>query len=257
MFAVATPVESDWIKLTNAPWAFSVEATRKALGLERLVAINDFVAQALAMPELSESERRKLGGGDPVPQRPVAVIGAGTGIGVAGLLPAPTRWQPVPSEGGHVSFAPHDEVEAAVLARLWRRFGHVSTERLLAGPGLVNVASALAELEGESLGPLEPRDVVERARAGRCRFCAETMRRYPRMLGAAAGDLALLFLARGGVFVTSGVPLAMGDLFDAARFREGFEAKGRFRSYLEAIPTWLATRPDTGLLGAAAFRFEP
>lgn len=257
VFAVATPVESDRIKLTNSPWAFSIEETRRALGLERLEVINDFVAQALAVPGLGETERITLGGGTPAKGRPIAVIGAGTGLGVAALLPVSTGWRPVPSEGGHASFAPHDEVEAAVLARLWQRFGQVSNERVLAGPGLVNFTRALAEIAGEALPELEPRDVVERARARTCRFCLEAVHRYPRLLGAAAGDLALTFLARGGVFVAGGVALAMGDLFDAARFRQGFVAKGRFAAYLEQIPTYLITRTDTGLRGAAALPLEP
>jgi len=255
VFAVNGPVEGDRLKLTNGPWAFSIEATRRALGLERLEVINDFVAQALAVPQLAEHERRKLGGGEAVAGRPIAVIGPGTGLGVAGLLPeADGGWRPLPSEGGHVSFAPHDETGTKILARLQQRFGDVSNERVLAGPGLVNVATALAEIAGRGLPPLEPRDVVERARAGSCRFCVEAVARYPATLGAAAGDLALTLLARGGVFVAGGVCGYLGELFDPARFREGFVAKGRFRPYLEAIPTWLVTRADTGLLGAAALR---
>jgi len=257
VFAVATPVEGDWVKLTNSPWGFSIEETRRTLGLERLEVINDFVAQALAVPELRPDERIALGGGPPAEGRPIAVLGAGTGLGIAALLPAANGWRPVASEAGHVSFASHDEVEAAVLARLWQRFGHVSNERVLAGPGLVNLARALAEMEGERLPELEPKDVVARARARTCRFCAQAVHRYPRLLGAVAGDLALTFLARGGVFVAGGVALAMGDLFDPGRFREGFVAKGRFEDYLEPIPAWLVTRTDTGLLGAAALPLEP
>lgn len=258
VFAVNGPVEGDLIQPTNTPWAaFSRRAVAVGLKLERLAVINDFVAQALAMPQLDEAERRLIGGGDPVADRPIAVIGPGTGLGVAALIPGVGGWQPLPSEGGHVSFAPHDEVEAAVLGILRRRFDHVSNERLLAGPGLVNLASALAELEGATLEALEPRDVVDRARAGTCGFCAEAIRRYPRMLGSAAGDLAITFLARGGVFIVGGVVGRLGALFDVARFREGFVSKGRFRDYLDPIPTWLATRTDTGLLGAASFALEP
>ncbi len=257
VFAVATPVESDRIKLTNCPWAFSIEATRQDLGLKRLVLINDFVAQALAVPVLAESERRKLGGGEPVAARPIAVIGAGTGLGVAALLPTPGgAWQPLASEGGHASFPPHDEVDLEILRRLWGHFGHVSYERVLAGPGLVNLAVALAEIAGESLPPLEPKDVADRARRKECRHCVEALRRYAWLLGAAAGDLALTFLARGGVFVVGGVCAKLGDLFDAGQFRAGFVAKGRFETYLEPIPTWLVTRSDTGLIGTAALQLD-
>lgn len=257
VFAVNGPVEDDRITLSNSPWSFSILEVEAALGLERLVVINDFVAQALAVPQLALHERQKLGGGEPVPARPIGVIGAGTGLGVAALLPIPGGWLPMASEGGHVSFAPHDEVEAAVLARLEQRFDHVSNERILAGPGLVNVACALAEIAGERLPTLEPKEVVERARTGSCRFCRETVERYPSLLGAAAGDLALTVLARGGVFIAGGVVARLDELFDARRFRRAFVAKGRFAALLESIPTYLVTRDDTGLLGAAALRLEP
>jgi glucokinase len=254
VFAGAGPVEGDLIALTNCPWRFSVEETRRALGLRRLVAINDFVAQALAVPVLAPEERVRLTGrGEPVPGRAIGVIGAGTGLGVAGLLPTPSGWQPLPSEGGHVSFAPGDEVEVAVLGVLRGRFDHVSNERLLTGGGLVNLATALAEIAGEGdLGPLEPRDVTARAADGSCRFCAEAVRRFSAILGSAAGDLALVLLARGGMFLAGGVVPRLGPLFDVALFRERFEAKGRFRDYLAQVPTYIAARTDTGLIGAAA-----
>jgi glucokinase len=256
VFAVNGPVEEDRIALSNSPWTFSIREVQATLGLQRLVIINDFVAQALAVPHLAEHERRKLGGGEPLPQRTIGVIGPGTGLGVAALLPVSDGWVPMPSEGGHVSFAPHDEVDVAIVGRLARRFDHVSNERMLAGPGLVNVAGALAELAGETLPPLEPKDVVEQARGGTCRFCRETIERYPSLLGAAAGDLALTLLARGGVFIAGGVVANLGDLFDVGRFRRAFVAKGRFQAYLERVPTYLVTRKDTGLLGAAALRLD-
>lgn len=258
VFAGAGPVEEERIRLTNSPWTFSVEETRRALGLRRLVVINDFVAQALAIPRLGAGDQVKFGGGEPAPARAIGVIGPGTGLGVAGLLPAAAGgWQPLPSEGGHVSFAPHDDVEIEVLRALRGRFGgEVSNERLLTGPGLVNLAAALAEIAGESLGPLRPEEVTARARSGSCRFCVEAVRRFSAVLGSAAGDLALILLARGGVFVAGGVPLRLGVLFDRELFRARFEAKGRFRDYLRAIPTYLVTRTDTGLLGAAALRLD-
>lgn len=257
VFAVATPVDSDRINLTNSPWSFSIEATRMALGLEQLAVINDFVAQALAVPQLGPADLIKLGGGERVPDRPIAVIGSGTGLGVAGLLPASGGWQPVASEGGHVSFAPHDEVEAAVLALLQRRFGHVSNERLMAGPGLANLAQALAELDDHKLGKLTPAQVSERARRGSCPYSIAAVQRFAALLGGAAGDLALMFCARGGVFIAGGVCGRLGELFDAGRFRARFVAKGRFERYLTPIPAFLVTRPDTGLIGAAALTAGP
>ena len=252
VFAVATHVDSDWIHLTNAPWAFSVRATQEALGLERIAVINDFTAQALAVPRLAPGDRIQIGPGEPQPGAS-AVIGAGTGLGVAGLLPILGTWYPIPSEGGHVSLAPHDERDAAVLAYLQRQFGHVSTERVLSGPGLINLATALATLDGETLVIDDPHEVSRRAASGECRFCEETLQRFSSLLGAAAGDLALIFCALGGVYIGGGLAKRLGALFDVERFRASFVAKGRFVDYLSRIPTYLVTRRDPGLVGAAAY----
>jgi glucokinase len=248
---VATPVTSDRVALTNSPWVFSIEETRAALALDRLEVINDFTAQAMAIPLLRASERRQIGSGAPAPGQAIGVIGAGTGLGVCGLLPVGDRWQPIPGEGGHVSLAAHDEVEARILAHLRQRFGHVSNERVLSGPGLVNLATALAALDGVTLEITDSLQVAERARSGDCRFCRAALERFSIWLGAAAGDLALTLGARGGVYVGGGVAKRLGDLFDEERFRAGFVAKGRLARFLEPIPTYLVTRRDPGLLGAA------
>jgi glucokinase len=252
VFAVATPVTSDWIALTNSPWAFSIRDSQGALGLDRLEVINDFTAQAMAVPWLTAEERQQIGGGAPAAGQVVGVIGAGTGLGVGGLVPLDGRWRPLPGEGGHVSFAPHDEVEAAILLQLQKRFGHVSAERLLSGPGLVNLAVALAALEGETLEIADPAQVVERARAGSCRFCDAALDRFSALLGAQAGDLALTLGARGGIYIGGGLAKRLGSFFDEARFRAAFVDKGRLAYFLEPIPTYLITRSDPGLLGAAA-----
>jgi glucokinase len=257
VFAVATPVTSDWVALTNSPWAFSIEETRAALGLDRLAVINDFTAQALAIPLLRDDERRQIGGGAPEPGQAIGVIGPGTGLGVGGLLPIGTRWQPIPGEGGHVSLAPQDVVEDAILAHLRRRFGHVSDERVLSGPGLINLATALAAIEGVDLEISDPLQVPERARSGECRFCSAALERFSAMLGAAAGDLALTLGARGGIYIGGGLCKRLGDLFDDERFRAAFVAKGRMARFLAPIPTYLVTRQDPGLLGAAALALAP
>jgi glucokinase len=257
VFAVATPVGADRIKFTNSPWTFSIQATRKALGLERLEVINDFTAQALAIPALRDQDRTQICDGEPVRDEPIAVIGPGTGLGVGGLLRVDGVWHPIPSEGGHVTAATHDEVDAAVVALLRRRLGHVSNERLLAAPGLVNLATALAELAGQRLDVRDPSEVTARAQSGECPFCTEALARFSSLLGAAAGDLALMLCARGGVYIGGGLVKRLGPLFDVAKYRDAFVAKGRFETYLAAIPTFLVTCQDPGLLGAAALRLRP
>lgn len=253
VFAVATPVDSDRIELTNAPWAFSIRATRDALGLERLAVINDFAAQALAVPRLASNDRIQIGGGEPQADQAIAVIGPGTGLGVSGLLPVHGTWYPIASEGGHVSLAPHDDRDAALLACLRRRFEHVSSERVLSGPGLINLATALAEIDGETLALDDPREVSRLAASGECPFCKEALERFSSLLGAASGDLALTFCALGGVYISGGLCRNLGPLFDLGRFRASFVAKGRFVDYLSRIPIYLVTRRDAGLVGAAAY----
>jgi glucokinase len=253
VFAVATPVDSDWIGLTNAPWAFSIRATKKALALERFAVINDFAAQALAVPRLAPEDWVQIGGGEPQAGAAIAVIGPGTGLGVSGVLPVQGIWYPIPSEGGHVSLAPHDERDAALLACLRRRFDHVSNERVLSGPGLINLATALAELDGEMLSLADPREVSRRAESGECPFCTEALQRFSAFLGGASGDLALLFCALGGVYISGGLCRNLGPLFDLERFRARFVAKGRFVDYLRRVPIYLVTRRDSGLVGAAAY----
>ena len=251
VLVVAGPVESDHIALTNCPWAFSIEATKTALGLEKLLVINDFVAQALAIPRLDPGDVQKLGGGQALEDRAIVVIGPGTGLGVAGLLKIGETIHAIPTEGGHVAFAPKDEIEEGVLRILRRRFGHVSNERLLSGPGLVNCAKALAELREIDLSIETPSEVIDRAESEKCPICIEALERFCTLLGAAAGDLALSYGARGGVYLTGGMVAHLGDWFDVDRVLRAFIDKGRFKTYLQAIPIHRVLRTDTGLIGAA------
>jgi len=250
--AVATPVTGDRIQFTNSPWSFSTETTRRQLGLEQLLILNDFTALALALPLLAPGERRQVGGGAAAPDAPVALIGPGTGLGVSGLVWSGQRWIPLDTEGGHVTFSAYDEREWAIGRILQRRFGHVSPERLLSGPGLVNLYTALAELEGWPAEALVPADVTERALAGSCRHCVEVLELFCGALGTAAGNLAITLGARGGVYIGGGIVARLGDRFDRSAFRARFEDKGRFSEYLAAIPTWVITANNPALRGAAA-----
>lgn len=252
VLVVAGPVESDRVALTNCPWAFSLAETRIAIGVDHLIAINDFVAQALSIPALDIDDCVKLGGGAALDDRPIAVIGPGTGLGVAGLLKIDGGYHPIATEGGHVAFAPKDGVEADVLSLLRERYGHVSNERLLSGPGLVNFANALARLQNKDLTITGPADVISRADHEACPICIDAIHRFCSLLGAAAGDLALTYGARGGVYLTGGMVAHLGKHFDPGRVLEAFVEKGQFKAYLEAVPLFRVLRTDTGLIGAAA-----
>ena len=178
------------------------------------------------------------------------VIGPGTGLGAAFLLPEGEERRIVSGEAGHSSFAPEDEVQSVLLTQL-RRQGHVSLERLLSGPGLLSIANLLAELDGAKLELKEPRDVSACAADGSCLYCSEAVRIFSSILGAAAGNLALTVLADGGVFITGGLCRGLGPLLDVAALKRAFSEKGRFSEFLQGIRISQVLRPHTGLLGAA------
>ncbi len=247
--AVASPITGDEVSLTNHPWSFSIAAVRDALGLDRLIVVNDFTANALAMPCLKPADRLAIGGGAPVADTPIAVLGPGSGLGASGLIPTGDRWTPLAGEGGHATMAPGDDRESAVLDRLRHRFDHVSAERVLSGPGLVNLYETLGEIAGVRTAPYGPAQIADPhigendplARAALDMFCA--------MLGTVAGNLALTLGARGGVFIAGGIVPRLGERFAHSDFRPRFEAKGRFQPYLAAIPTYVVTDPVPAFRG--------
>jgi glucokinase len=249
--AVATPVTGDRIKLTNSHWDFSVDATRQALTLNRLVMLNDFTALALSLPHLTPQQQRQVGAGTSAINAAIGLIGAGTGLGVSGLLPTKGGYLPIEGEGGHVSFSPANLREAEILRIVWREFPHVSAERLISGIGLDPLYRAIAELEGE-IGPAPtPATITERALRGNDSLCCDVMNTFCGMLGTAAGNLAVTLGARGGVYIGGGIVPRLGEFFDRSPFRERFETKGRFSDYLKAIPTKVILADYPALTGAA------
>ena len=247
--AVASPVTGDQITLTNHPWSFSQSALRRDLRIGRLIAINDFTANALAVPRLSPKERVAIGGGEAVPDTPIAVLGPGTGLGVSGLVPANGLLVPLSGEGGHASMPAADDRESEVLVRLRRRFGHVSAERVLSGQGLVNLYSTLAEIEGVQIESYTPAQITDPVIGEREPLCRAAVDMFCAMLGTVAGGLALTLGARGGVYIAGGIVPRLGTRFVESGFRERFERMGRFRDYLAAIPTWVVTAAVPAFLG--------
>lgn len=251
-FAVAAPVTGDRIELTNRDWSFSVRALEQALGLGALRVVNDFAAVALAVPRLAPGEVEPIGRGAAVAGAPIAVIGPGTGLGVSALVGGDGNAAPISTEGGHVTLAAADPREDAVIAHLRARFGHVSAERCLSGPGLVNLYCALAALAGGEVAELSPADITDRALAGADPLCVEAVGMFSAMLGTVAGNLALSLGARGGVYIAGGIVPQLGVLFSDSAFRARFEAKGRFAGYMAAIPTFVITAETPAFTGLAA-----
>ncbi|MEJ2433006.1 MAG: glucokinase [Pseudolabrys sp.] len=251
VLAVAAPVVGDRVTMTNHPWTFSVDAVRKHFNFSELRVVNDFVVNGLAVPHLTPSDRRQIGGGTPIKGAPVGLLGPGSGLGVSTIVPHGKEVISVQGEGGHVTMAAADDREAAVLELMRRRFDHVSAERFLSGPGLINLYNALCELSGEPAAPLTAAQITNagiedeylRAREATAMFCA--------MLGTVAGNLALTVGALGGIYIAGGIVPKLGDTFAHSNFRARFEAKGRFTGFMASIPTYVIIHPEPALMGAA------
>jgi len=252
VLAVAGPITNGAASFTNVNWRISQAAFSERLQLNGTTLINDYTALALSAPILTEQNCRRLGrelSGDP--QQTIAILGAGTGFGASALVRSDGAQAVLTTEGGHMGFAPGDDVEIEVLKLLRKRFGRVSVERVLSGPGLLNLHLALSEVEGRPGDCDSPNAVTARAEAGDP-AAIRTVERFCGILGSVAGDLALAYGARGGVFVAGGVAARVQDALANGEFRRRFEAKGRFESYLAEIPTRLILHAHTAaLLGAA------
>ncbi|MCG8503552.1 MAG: glucokinase [Sphingomonadales bacterium] len=252
--AVASPVVADQVRLTNQNWDFSIRETRDHLGFRELAVVNDFTAKSLATSVLEAGDSIWAGGGDPDDLgrgRTVAVLGPGTGLGVGGLIVSAGHMQPLMSEGGHVSFAPLDEEEVEIARLLGQRFGRVSYERILCGSGLANLYEALAKINGEAARNLAPAEIVSAATMGDDVLARRCLTRFCAILGSFAGDLALTLGARGGIYIGGGIVPRFVDFLKTGPFRERLEDKGRFASYLKAIPARVITAQNPGLIGAA------
>jgi len=249
--AIAGPIDGEEVALTNRAWRFRRGELAKRFGWSQLRIVNDFEAIAWALRNLAPTETRPLG--KPVPPRDgvKVVLGPGTGLGVAALLPADGRWHVVASEGGHASFGPQAADEVEVFSRLWKACGHVSAEAVLSGPGLVRLARAL-DPQADSHAP---ETIVAGALAREPSALAAT-RLFVRLLGRFAGGLALTFKALGGVYIAGGVAGGLGPLLDEPQFRAAFEAHPPYQTLLETIPTLLMTCEEPGLIGCGVLATE-
>jgi glucokinase len=250
--AIANPVDGDHVRMTNYHWQFSIEAMRQRLGLRTLVVVNDFTALAMALPRLTSAQRRQVGGGVAAERSVVGVLGAGTGLGVSGLIPIADGHVALGTEGGHTNFAPRDEREIAILRFALREYRHVSFERLLSGPGLELIHRALLDRAGAAPEPLLAPEITRRALATSDAHCVETVDTFCAILGTAAANLAVTLGAHGGIYIGGGIVPRLGTAFDRSSFRARFEDKGRFSEYLKAIPTFVVSAEHATFVGVSA-----
>jgi glucokinase len=206
----------------------------------------------LALPHLSDTDKTKVGGGDPVAGHPIGVLGPGSGLGVSGLIWSGKGWIPLTGEGGHATMAPATHRENEVLDRMRRQFDHVSAERCISGPGLVNLYNTLAALDGVPAKQYTAAQIANEEIGASDPLCHEATWMFCGMLGTVASNLALTLGAHGGIYIAGGVAPRLGERFAKSPFRERFEAKGRLSPYVKAIPTYVVTHPLAAFLGCTA-----
>ncbi len=268
VFGVAGPVVQGRATGTNLPWSLDEASLARALGVRRVTLINDLQAIANAMPNLHSQDLQTLNEGTPQLGGTLAVVAPGTGMGQAYLVCENGRYRPMPSEGGHSSFSPNTDLEVELLRYLRKRYPHVSVERVCSGRWMVNLyeflrdeghASEPAWLAEELAAAEDPTPVIVTAGLDgerSCEICRKTVEMFVRILGAAAGNLALTVMATGGVYLSGGVSYRLREAIANGPFMEAFQSKGRLSYLVEMMPVHLVTHPQPGLLGAAAFGLE-
>ncbi|WEZ81846.1 glucokinase [Rhizobium sp. 32-5/1] len=257
IIAVAGPVKGDEIPLTNAGWVIKPQDMLSALSLEDVIIINDFEAQALAVASLGDEGREQIGRGSILESASCAVLGPGTGLGVAGLLHARHTWFPVPGEGGHVDVGPRSERDYHIWPFLEPIEGRISAEQLLCGRGIMNIYQAVCAADAREAPLVDPAAVTTHALAGSDLAAVETVSLFSTYLGRVAGDMAMIFMARGGVFLAGGISQKILPALKKPEFRKAFEDKAPHSELLRTMPTFVVTHPTAALSGLAAYARTP
>ncbi len=258
-FGLAGPVVNGAAQLTNLSWYESETDIQKTFTIPKVALLNDLVSIANAVPILTDAETITLNAGKRIAQTSIAVIAPGTGLGEAYLTWDGSRYRPYPSEGGHADFSPSNADELGLLNFLYQQYEHVSTERVCSGMGIPNIYDYLKSrnfapepdwLTAE-LANAEDRTPIISAAAGKCALAERTMEMFVSILGAEAGDLALTFLATGGLYLGGGIPPRIIDRLQSDTFLKPFFSKGRFEGLMRDIPIEVINQPEAALLGAA------
>ena len=252
--AIAGPVDADVIKLTNNPWIIRRSMVCEKLNVDTFVIVNDFGAVGHAVAQAGPEHFHHLTGPDQAfaPEGTLSIIGPGTGLGVAHVARSGGAYHVQATEGGHIDFAPLDAIEDAVLARLRKRYRRVSIERVVSGPGLVDLYETLAAIEGRAVQQYDDKTLWQMGMSGEDSLAAAAVDRFCLSLGSVAGDITLAQGGFAGVVIAGGLGLRIKDSLVRSGFAERFRAKGRFEGLMASIPVKLITHPQPGLFGAAA-----
>ncbi|MBO6754869.1 MAG: glucokinase [Roseibium sp.] len=256
IIAVAGPVTGDRIPLTNAAWVVEPKKLMADLGLKQVIVLNDFEAQALALPTLAGEDLEQVGPGVPRQNSTKFVLGPGTGLGAAAMIHAAQTWVPVPGEGGHVEIGPLSADDLSIWPHIERLGGRIGAEQILSGSGLPRLARAVAKSMGADRSYDSAADVTKSAHDGDP-VAVKTLNVFAEALGRVAGDFALTLLARGGVYLTGGVTPRIAAFLTDGHFRSAFEAKAPHEALLRTIPTYIVRHPNPALEGLASFARNP
>jgi len=249
--SVASTAEyTDFMELTNNKVSFRVSDLVARFGLQQARVVNDFTAAALGVVSLPEKNLQVIHQGVTDSDGPKAVLGAGTGLGVSGLVYSGSHWIPLQGQGGHVTMVSQTERELAIRDVLAEKFGHVSAERYLSGPGTVGVYQAICQLDGVSAKYTEAHDISAAAIDGNCVVCSEVMELFCKNLGVVAGDLAVTLGSSGGIYIAGGIVPHLGEYFTNSEFLHWLHYKGRFSEFVKEMPVWLVTGGEPALFGA-------
>lgn len=250
--AIANPVHGDLVQMTNHHWSFSISHVHTEFAFDSLKVVNDFTALAMALPFLNAQQTVQIGGTSALPGAALGLLGAGTGLGVSGLVKTGNAWVPLHSEGGHVSFSPSNQREVDILRFAWKEFEHVSAERLLSGPGLRLIYRALADQHRLPAEDIDAPDIVQRGLDNSCPVCREVIDCFCDMLGTMASNLTVTLGARGGIYIGGGIVPRLGNYLLQSGFRQRFEQKGRFSAYLSEVPVFVITEAYPAFIGLSA-----
>ncbi|ATN32461.1 glucokinase [Rhizobium sp. ACO-34A] len=257
ILAIAGPINDDEIPLTNCDWIVRPKAMISDLGFSDVLVVNDFEAQALAIASPADEYREPIGDHGNTSLASRVVLGPGTGLGVAGLVHAQHMWFPVPGEGGHVDVGPRSERDYEIFPHLTPIEGRISAEQLLCGRGILNIYGAVCAASGIEPVYKDPAGVTTNALSGADPVAVETISLFSTYLGRVAGDMALIFMARGGVFLAGGISQKIIPALKRPEFRQAFEDKAPHSHLMKTIPTFVVTHPQAALSGLATYARTP
>jgi len=257
VLALAGPIAGDRVPLTNCDWVVEPKKSIARFGLAEVVLLNDFEAQSLALPELTPGDLDPIGEGEMTPTGARVVIGPGTGLGAGALIRTRDIWVPVPGEGGHIGLGPITERDLEVWPHVERHGPRVTAETLLSGAGMVRLYNAVCASDGVAPALETPAAVTAAGLAGSDKQAAETLALFAEHLGRAAGDVALVFLAYGGVYLAGGITTRIAPVLKAGGFRAAFLDKWPHQRLMERMATAIVAKEDAALAGIAAFARNP